>query len=126
MKTLISIFVAAFLIIGCSKPERKTEKNTLPIYVSFDKTGARLFGPIPLNSSASLSDGWVIPGTDHTINVYGSALSSTKATLVFQEVTPTGGIVKQAEQKILLGLGYTFKIFDSVDVTIRNKPNSLP
>jgi hypothetical protein len=123
MKILIFFLFMTAGTIDCSKQPSAEKKITPPIYVSFDKDGKRLFGPISQDSS--LSDGNVpgpdIPGSDNIISVYCSELTHKSATLTFIEYGPKGGPeIRKATHTVPLGLEDHFKIFDSVDVTIKN------
>ena len=119
MKRLILSAWLLLSLVGCSKPQNTTEKKIVPpIYVATDPKGEMLLGPI--SQTASLSDGRVIPGTDHTISVFCSALTDKEATLTFQEFAPGGALIRETTHPVPLGMGFTFKIFDKVNVTIRN------
>jgi hypothetical protein len=119
MKKIIWMVLSILVFSGCSKTETKKAEINPPIYVSFDKEGKMLFGPISQN--ISLSNGEGVLGTDHTISVFCEKLTHSEALLVFQEYTPKGSLVREAKRAVPLGVGFTFQIFETLDVTIRNK-----
>ena len=43
--------------------------------------------------------------------------------LTFQEEAGNH-VIREAKQKVPRGVGYSFRIFDTVDVTIRNTPSA--
>ena len=119
MKRLLLSACLVLSLVACSMPQNTTEKKiTPPIYVATDPEGKMLFGPI--SQTASLSDGREIPGTNHTISVFCSALTDKEATLTFQEFAPGGALIRETTHSVPLGLGFTFKIFDTINVAIKN------
>lgn len=125
MKSFFFAILCLGTLAGCSKPTVAPVARAInpPIYVSFDPEGRLLFGPV--SRDYSLSDGRpVVPGTDHTVNVFCSAEEAQSCTLTFQELAVGGRVIRETKQVVPKGVGYSFKIFDSVDVTIRNKPSA--
>lgn len=117
------LFLTFITSAGCSKKPVSEAAISPPIYVSFDTEGKWLFGPVSRN--ASISDGRpIVPGTNHTVSVYCSAFDGKNCTLTFIENASDEERKRQLRREsrfVPLGLGYTFKIFESVDVTIRNR-----
>jgi hypothetical protein len=105
--------------MACSKPEKTTGmKITPPIYVATDPDGLMFFGPISMTDG--LSNGEKVTGTDNTISVFCSSLTDKEAILTFRESAPGGALIRETTHPVPLGLGFTFKIFDTVKVTIKN------
>ena len=101
------------LLVACSKQP----SVILPTYVFFDDTCKRPIGPF--SSSVSFSDTFIQKGISYRISIFCKSFTADHALVSFWQLSSTGSILRESVQAIRLGVSYTFKLFDTIDVTVK-------